>query len=146
MFSFSERRSSFSLKIRAIGPLDFDGARRENVLRGAGYAWTPDLWSFLKLQEVGFLPIWVLFLLLSVLRMFRLFEAVRGRLIGPKTWDRIDKIFGRKNGATVAAPRLIWCEKNGYCGVDHVLVWKKAGNGRVMRVHQVNRCFVILRE
>ena len=31
--------------------------------------------------------------------MFRLFEAVRGRLIGPKTWDRIDKIFGRKNGA-----------------------------------------------
>ena len=38
-----ERRSSFSLEIRAIGPLDFDGARRENVLRGAGYAWTPDL-------------------------------------------------------------------------------------------------------
>ena len=33
-----ERRSSFSLEIRAIGPLDFDGARRENVLRGAGYA------------------------------------------------------------------------------------------------------------
>ena len=38
-----ERRSSFSLEIRAIGPLDFDIARRENVLRGAGYAWTPDL-------------------------------------------------------------------------------------------------------
>ena len=37
------RRSSFSLRSRAIGPLDFDGARRENVLRGAGYAWTPDL-------------------------------------------------------------------------------------------------------
>ena len=35
-------------------------------------------------------------LILSVLLMFRLFEAVRGRLIGPKTWDRIDKIFGRK--------------------------------------------------
>ena len=31
-----ERRSSFSLEIREIGPLDFDGARRENVLRGAG--------------------------------------------------------------------------------------------------------------
>ena len=45
--------------------------------------------------------------------MFRLFEAVRGHLIGPKTWDRIDKISGRKNGATVAAPRLIWCEKMG---------------------------------
>ena len=33
-----ERRSSFSLEIEAIGPLDFDGARREVVLRGAGYA------------------------------------------------------------------------------------------------------------
>ena len=40
---FRVRRSSFSLRSRAIGPLDFDGARRENVLRGAGYAWTPDL-------------------------------------------------------------------------------------------------------
>ena len=28
-----ERRSSFSLEIRAIGPSDFDGARREDVLR-----------------------------------------------------------------------------------------------------------------
>ena len=33
-----ERRSSLSLEIEAIGPLDFDGARREVVLRGAGYA------------------------------------------------------------------------------------------------------------
>ena len=31
-----ERRSSFSLQIHAIGPLDFDGARKESVLRGAG--------------------------------------------------------------------------------------------------------------
>ena len=38
-----ERESSFSLRSREIGPLDFDGVRRENVLRGAGYAWTPDL-------------------------------------------------------------------------------------------------------
>ena len=43
-WSFSSvRRSSFSLRSRVIGPLDFDGARRENVLRGADYAWTPDL-------------------------------------------------------------------------------------------------------
>ena len=41
-----ERRSSFSIEIRAIGPLDFDGTRRENVLRGAGYAWTPGLRVF----------------------------------------------------------------------------------------------------
>ena len=43
---FRERRSSFSLRSRAIGPLDFDGARRENVLRRAGYAWTPVLRVF----------------------------------------------------------------------------------------------------
>ena len=47
---------------------------------------------------LDFIPI------LSVLSMFRLFEAVRGRLIGPKTWDRIDKIFGRKMEQPVAAP------------------------------------------
>ena len=41
-----ERRSSFSLEIEAIGPLDFDGVGRENVLRGAGYAWTPGLRVF----------------------------------------------------------------------------------------------------
>ena len=28
--------------------------------------------------------------------MFRLNEAVRGCLIGPKTWDQIDRIFERK--------------------------------------------------
>ena len=38
--------------------------------------------------------------------MFRLNEAVRGRLIGPKTWDRIDKIFERKMEQPVTAPRL----------------------------------------
>ena len=41
-----ERVSDFSLEIHAIGPLDLDGARRENVLRGAGYAWTPGLRVF----------------------------------------------------------------------------------------------------
>ena len=107
-WSFSSvRRSSFSLRSRAIGPLDFDGARRENVLRGAGYAWTPDLWSFLKLQEVGFSPYLSFYSHLNVLLMFRLNEAVRGRLIGPKTWDRIDRIFERKKEQPVTAPRLL---------------------------------------
>ena len=80
----------FSLRSRAIGPLDFDGARRENDLRGTGYAWTPVLVSFFKLLEVGFLPTWVLFPFFSTFRCFGWFEAVRGRLIGPKAWDRID--------------------------------------------------------
>ena len=107
----SSRERNFSLEIHKIQPSADFGARRENDLRGTGYAWTPILVSFFKLLEVGFLPTWVLFLLLSVLRMFRLFRAVRGRLIGPKTWDRIYKIFGRNNGAAVAALRLVWCEK-----------------------------------
>ena len=45
-FISRERVSDFSLEIHAIGPLDFDGAIRENVLHGAGYAWTPGLRVF----------------------------------------------------------------------------------------------------
>ena len=41
-----ERSLSFSLDLQEIGPLDFDGARRRNVLREAGYAWTPGLRVF----------------------------------------------------------------------------------------------------
>ena len=46
VYIFRERSTSFSLGYLAIGPLDFDGAKRENVLRGAGYAWTPGLQVF----------------------------------------------------------------------------------------------------
>ena len=49
--------------------------------------WVPDLGSFLKLREVGVSPYLSFIPILSVLRMFELNEAVRGRLIGPKTWD-----------------------------------------------------------
>ena len=35
----------------------------------------------------------VLFPFLRVFRCFGWFEAVRGRLIGPKTWDRVVRIF-----------------------------------------------------
>ena len=53
--------------------------------------------------------------------MFWLNEAVRGRLIGPKTWDRIDKIFERKMEQPVTAPRLIWVQ-NYACVLNHVLI------------------------
>ena len=43
--------------------------------------------SFFKLLEVGISPYLSFILILSVLRMFESKEAVRGRLIGPKTWD-----------------------------------------------------------
>ena len=63
--------------------------------------------SFFKLLEVGFSPYLSFTLILNVLLMFRLNEAVRGRLIGPKTWDRIDKIFKRIMEQPVTAPRLL---------------------------------------
>ena len=81
--------------------------RWKNVLRGAGYAWTPDLWSFLKLQEVGFSPYLVFIPILNVLLMFRLNEAVRSRFIGPKAWDRIVRNSFGFFSPSVTAPRLL---------------------------------------
>ena len=63
--------------------------------------------SFFKLLEVVFSPYLSFYSHLNVLLMFRLNEAVRGRLIGPKTWDRIDRIFEGENGAAVTAPRML---------------------------------------
>ena len=63
--------------------------------------------SFFKLLEVGFSPYLSFYSHLNVLLMFRLNEAVRGRLIGPKTWDRIDRIFERKKEQPVTPPRLL---------------------------------------
>ena len=88
-FEFSERESSFSLEIRAIRPSAVFGTRRKAVLRGEGFAWVTYLKSFLKLREVGVSPYLGFILYLSVFMMLELNEAVRGRLIGPKPWDRI---------------------------------------------------------
>ena len=63
--------------------------------------------SFFKLLEVGFSPYLSFYSHLNVLLMFRLNEAVRGRLIGPKIWDRIDRIFETKMEQPVTAPRLL---------------------------------------
>ena len=88
-----ERVCNFSLKYRAIRPLAVFGTRRKAALRGEGFAWVPDLGSFLKLFEVGVSPYLGFIPSLSTLRMFELNEAVRDRLIGPKPWDRIDMKF-----------------------------------------------------
>ena len=45
--------------------------------------------SSFKLLKVGFSPYLGFIPILNVLLMFRLNEAVRGRWIDPKTWDRI---------------------------------------------------------
>ena len=69
------------------------GERRKAALREEGFAWVPDLGSFLKLLEVGVSPYLSFTPILSVLLMFELNEAVRGRWIGPKPWDRINTNF-----------------------------------------------------
>ena len=57
----------------------------------------PGFVSFDKLQEVGFSPYLSFIHIFSTLLMFRLNEVVRGRLIGPKTWDRIIGHFFRNS-------------------------------------------------
>ena len=80
--------SSFSLKIRTIRPSAVFGTRRRTALRGEGFAWVPDLGSFFKLLEVGVSPYLGFTLYLSVLQCFGLLEALNGRLIGSKAWNR----------------------------------------------------------
>ena len=58
------------------------------ALRGEAYTWTSVLGSFDKLREVGVSPYLGFILYLSTLLMFELNEAVMGRLISPKSWNR----------------------------------------------------------
>ena len=83
------RRLDFSLSFRQIRPSEVFRARRKAALRGEAYAWVPDLRSFDKLREVGDLSYLSFTLYLNVFMMFELIEAMSGRLIGPKSWDRI---------------------------------------------------------
>ena len=75
--SFRERER-FSLGLHTIRPLVDFGARRENDLRGTGYAWTPVLVSFFKLFKVGFSPYLGFIPIFSVFRMFESIEAIGG--------------------------------------------------------------------
>ena len=86
---FREKSLCFSLDLQEIQPSAAFGTRGRNALRGEGFAWVPDLGSFFKHLKVGFSPYLGFIPILNVLLMFRLNEAVRGRWIGPKTWDRI---------------------------------------------------------
>ena len=93
MVGFSERMSTIYLESWEIRPSAVVGTRREAALCGEGFAWVPDLRSFDKLHEVRVSPYFGFTLYLSVFTMFELIEAVSSRLIGPKTWDRIVRIF-----------------------------------------------------
>ena len=73
-----------------------DGLRGEKEKRSTRSRLRMDsgLGSFFKLLEVGFSPYLGFIPIFSTFRMFRLIEALNGRLIGPKAWDRIDFIYG----------------------------------------------------
>ena len=83
------RVRAFSLGFWEIRPSKFFGARRKVALRGEAYEWAPVLRSFDKLREVGVSSYLSFTLCLSVCMMLELIEAVSGRLIGPKSWNRI---------------------------------------------------------
>ena len=53
--------------------------------------------------------------------MFELNEAVRGRLIGPKSWDRIVIIFETSNGQPVQSMDCLCC-----------VCWKLCINGALV--------------
>ena len=82
---FRVRRLDFSLESWEIRPSEVVGVRRKAALRRETYAWALDLRSFDKLREVGVSPYLGFILYLSTLLMFELNEAMRGRLIGPKS-------------------------------------------------------------
>ena len=82
------RRLDFSLSFRQIRPSAVFGTRRKVALRGETYAWALDLRSFDKLREVGDSPYLGFKLCLRVMLMFRLVEALNGRLISSKSWNQ----------------------------------------------------------
>ena len=73
---FRERERDFSLEYRAIRPSAVFGTRRKAALHGEGFAWVPDLGSFLKLREVGVSSYLGFIPFLSTLSMFESNEAV----------------------------------------------------------------------
>ena len=64
------RERNFSLEYRVIRPSTVFGTRRRTTLREEGFAWVPDLGSFLKLREVGVSPYLGFILSLSVFQCF----------------------------------------------------------------------------
>ena len=105
-FVFRVRERDFSLGFRAIRLSEFVGTKRKVILRGEGNAWVLDLRSFHKLREVRVSSYLSFTLCLSVFMMLELFEALNGRLIGPKTWDRIIENFRNPNGQPVTVHGL----------------------------------------
>ena len=65
--------------------------------------------SFDKLQEIGVSPYLYFIPILSVFQCFSWLEALNGRLIDPKAWDRIDLILLTQYEMAVTAQKLVGC-------------------------------------
>ena len=70
--------------------------------------------------------------------MVELIEAVRGRLIGPKTWDRIVGIFG----AHLDSPRTVWATCVGIYSINYVVVCMRSGMAMKFGSAKKNRCWM----
>ena len=66
--------------------------------------------------------------------MFELNEAVRSRLIGPKSWDLIVIIFETSNGQPVQSTDCSCCVCLELC-IKWCFGMYRAGNGSETRVH-----------
>ena len=85
--------------------------------------------SFFKLLEVGVSPYLCFIPILSVFRCFGWFEAMRGSLIGPKTWDRIVGIFLGFSLLVVTAHKfrgLFGCFNSKIFALNHGLIWMRS--------------------
>ena len=107
VFISRERESHFSLDLRAIRPSAVFGTRRKAALCGEGFMWVPDFRSLDKLREVGVSPYLGFILCLRAMLMFELNEAVRGRLIGSKSWNR-GVGFLKPMWTVHDCPRAVW--------------------------------------
>ena len=114
------RRLDLSLESWEIRPSKVVGARRKVALRGETYAWTSDLRSFKKLREVGVSPYLGFTLCLSTLLMFELNEAVKGRLIGSKSWNR-GVGFLKPMWTVRDCPRAVWGAMVQICAMNDTL-------------------------
>ena len=117
---FRERVFDFSLTFRQIRPSEVFGSRRKTALHEEAYAWVPDLRSFNKLCEVGVSPYMGFTLCLSTLLMFELNEAVRGRLIGSKSWYR-GVGFLKPMWTVRDCPRAVWGAMVKICAMNDAL-------------------------
>ena len=90
--------------------------------------WVPYLGSFLKLLKVGVSPYLGFFLCLRAMLMFELNEAVRGRLIGPKSWDRIVIIFGAIFTVHGLCAWTVWAVCVMIYALNHVVICMRPGS------------------